>query len=95
MALTAPDSLNLLPRTLDVLTLKILSRGALHGYGIAGNLKSRSGDVLQVGESSLYPALQRFGQRLGSCRMGSFRKQPESALLHAGCGRQEATPRGA
>jgi PadR family transcriptional regulator, regulatory protein PadR len=59
MTLADPDSLNLLPGTLDLLILKILSRGPLHGYGIAENLKSRSDDVLQVGESSLYPALQR------------------------------------
>jgi len=31
----------------------------MHGYGIAQNLKTVSNDVLQVGESSLYPALQR------------------------------------
>jgi PadR family transcriptional regulator, regulatory protein PadR len=59
MALTDPDSLNLLPGTLDLLILKILSRGALHGYGIAEHLKAQSDEVLQVGESSLYPALQR------------------------------------
>ena len=49
----------LLPGTLDLLILKALSRGELHGYGIAQYLKTVSEDVLQVGESSLYPALQR------------------------------------
>jgi len=49
----------LLPGTLDLLILKALARGAMHGYGIAQHLKTRSEDVLQVGESSLYPALQR------------------------------------
>ena len=49
----------LLPGTLDLLILKALARGAMHGYGIAQHLKSLSDDVLQVGESSLYPALQR------------------------------------
>jgi PadR family transcriptional regulator PadR len=49
----------LLPGTLDVLILRILVRGAMHGYGIAQRLKEVSEDVLQVGESSLYPALQR------------------------------------
>ena len=53
------ESLELLPGTLDLLILKALARGAMHGYGIAQHLKSVSGDVLQVGESSLYPALQR------------------------------------
>jgi transcriptional regulator len=36
-----------------------VSRNATHGYGIAEQLKTLSGEVLQVGESSLYPALQR------------------------------------
>src|SRR3990172_1195844 len=49
----------LLPGTLDLLILKTLTRGALHGYAIAEHLRSVSEDVLQVGESSLYPALQR------------------------------------
>ena len=50
---------DLLPGTLDLLILRALVRGALHGYGIAERLKTLSEDVLQVGESSLYPALQR------------------------------------
>src|SRR3954463_11318085 len=58
MALTnqPPD---LLPGTLDLLILRALVAGSLHGYGIAERLKIVSEDVLQVGESSLYPALQR------------------------------------
>jgi transcriptional regulator len=53
------DALNLLPGTLDLLILKTLARGSMHGYAIAESLRSVSDDVLQVGESSLYPALQR------------------------------------
>ena len=50
----------LLPGTLELLVLQALARGGqLHGYGIAQYLKTRSDEVLQVGESSLYPALQR------------------------------------
>jgi PadR family transcriptional regulator len=49
----------LLPGTLDLLILRTLTGGAKHGYGIAQHLKLVSGEVLQVGESSLYPALQR------------------------------------
>ena len=52
----APD---LLPGTLDLLILKALVAGPMHGYGIAQHLKRVSDDVLQVGESSLYPGLQR------------------------------------
>ncbi len=50
---------DLLPGTLDLLILRTLQRGSIHGYGIAQHLRSASNDVLQVGESSLYPALQR------------------------------------
>src|SRR5215831_18618334 len=49
----------LLPGTLDLLILRTLTRGPAHGYAIAEHLRSVSEDVLQVGESSLYPALQR------------------------------------
>jgi len=52
----APD---LLPGTLDLPILGALAHGSKHGYGIAEHLKSMSSEVLQVGESSLYPALQR------------------------------------
>lgn len=50
---------DLMPGTLDMLILKTLSRGALHGYGIAASIKRSSDDVLTVEEGSLYPALQR------------------------------------
>ena len=53
------EPLELLPGTLDLLILKALARGKMHGYGIAQMLKAASQDVLDVGESSLYPALQR------------------------------------
>jgi len=53
------DASELLPGTLDLLILKTLVAGRMHGYGIAQRLKEVSEDVLQVGESSLYPALQR------------------------------------
>jgi PadR family transcriptional regulator, regulatory protein PadR len=58
MALTnqPPD---LLPGTLDMLILRALIRGPMHGYGIAERLRQVSQEVLHVGESSLYPALQR------------------------------------
>ena len=55
----ANESAELLPGTLDLLILRTLVTGAKHGYGIAQHLKLVSGDVLDIGESSLYPALQR------------------------------------
>jgi PadR family transcriptional regulator PadR len=50
---------DLLPGTLDMLVLQTLTAGSMHGYGVAQSLRQRSEDVLQVGEGSLYPALQR------------------------------------
>jgi transcriptional regulator len=50
---------DLLPGTLDLLILRVLASESMHGYGIAQRLRILSSDVLQVGESSLYPALQR------------------------------------
>jgi PadR family transcriptional regulator len=49
----------LLPGTLDLLVLRTLTRGPMHGYGIAQRVRDVSKDVFQIGESSLYPALQR------------------------------------
>jgi PadR family transcriptional regulator PadR len=50
---------DLVPGTLEMLILKTLMRGPLHGFGIAKGIQEASGDVLHVEESSLYPALQR------------------------------------
>jgi len=50
---------DLLPGTLDMLILKVLDRGAMHGFGIAERIRERSENVLSVGEGSLYPALYR------------------------------------
>lgn len=58
MGTTKPAS-ELLPGTLDLLILRALVPNSMHGYGIASRLRQVSDDVLQVGESSLYPALQR------------------------------------
>ena len=53
------SSAELLPGTLDVLILRVLVRSPNHGYGIAQRVRELSRDVFQIGESSLYPALQR------------------------------------
>jgi transcriptional regulator len=50
---------DLLKGTLDLLILRTLQRGPMHGYGIAQQIRNQSEDILQVGEGSLYPALQR------------------------------------
>jgi PadR family transcriptional regulator PadR len=56
---TASQPPDLLPGTLDLLILRSLSGAPRHGYGVAQHILTLSGEVLQVGESSLYPALQR------------------------------------
>jgi len=48
-----------LPGSLDMLILKTLSRGKLHGYAIVQSIQQSSGDELLIEEGSLYPALQR------------------------------------
>ena len=58
MGLTNTPS-DLLPGTLELLILKSLLAGPKHGYAIVEHLRVASRDVLHVGESALYPALQR------------------------------------
>src|SRR5512144_3030281 len=53
----------LLQGTLDLLILKTLSAGSLHGYSIAQRIQQRSDDVLVVEEGSLYPALYRMEEK--------------------------------
>ena len=45
--------------TLDLLVLRTLTEGPLHGWAISRRIRERSGDVLQVNQGSLYPALHR------------------------------------
>jgi PadR family transcriptional regulator PadR len=54
---------DLLQGTLDVLILKIVALGPIHGYAIAQRLQQMSRDVLQVQQGSLYPALHRLEKR--------------------------------
>ena len=55
--------LDLLQGTLDMLVLKTLARGRMHGYAIAESIHLRSDDVLRVEEGALYPALHRLELR--------------------------------
>ena len=50
---------DLLQGTLDMLILRVLSRGDMHGWGIADRIEQLSKSALSVGEGSLYPALYR------------------------------------
>lgn len=57
------DKYELLPGTLDLLVLQVLSRGELHGWGITNKLEQLSKSALQVDEGSLYPALYRMEEK--------------------------------
>lgn len=54
-----PDQLNLIQGTLDMLILKAVSLGPLHGYGVLLRIQQISGDQLSIQQGSLYPALFR------------------------------------
>jgi PadR family transcriptional regulator PadR len=58
-----PKPADLLQGTLDLLILKVLSAQPLHGWAIAKRIQLLSGDVLAVGQGSLYPALHRLEQQ--------------------------------
>lgn len=53
----------LMPGTLDMLILRTIADGPLHGYAIARSIREMSDDVLRVEQGSLYPALYRMEQR--------------------------------
>lgn len=54
---------DLLQGTLDMLILKIVALGPVHGYGISQRIRHISKEVLQVQQGSLYPALHRLEKR--------------------------------
>ena len=57
------DRIELLQGTLDLLILKTIAREPQHGWGVAKRIEALSGDVLSVGQGSLYPALHRLEQQ--------------------------------
>jgi len=59
----ASDKADLLQGTLDLLILKVVALGPIHGYGISQRIRQISKDVLQVQQGSLYPALHRLEKR--------------------------------
>ena len=58
-----PNRTDLLQGTLDLLILKTLRLGTLHGWGISKLVRQLSNDVLQINQGSLYPALYRLEER--------------------------------
>lgn len=59
----AHDSLSLLQGTLDVLILKTLTQGSLHGYAITRSIHERTEGVLEVDDAALYQALHRMERK--------------------------------
>ena len=57
------EKADLLQGTLDLLILKVVALGPIHGYGISQRIRQISSDVLQVQQGSLYPALHRLEKR--------------------------------
>jgi len=83
-----PASLVLLQGTLDLLILKALSGGTLHGYSVARIIRERSGNAFLVEEGALYPALHRLEeQRLIESEWGVSENNRKARYY-------ELTPRG-
>jgi PadR family transcriptional regulator, regulatory protein PadR len=61
--MTPLEKTDLLQGTLDLLILKVVALGPVHGYGIAQRIRQMSQEVLQVQQGSLYPALHRLEKR--------------------------------
>ena len=58
-----PAQIDLLQGTLDLLILKALALGPMHGFGVSSRISQLSKDALQVQQGSLYPALHRLEQQ--------------------------------
>lgn len=63
MGTRGPGLPDILRGTLDLLILQALNRGPAHGYAVARWIEQATGDVLAVGEGTLYPALHRLEER--------------------------------
>ena len=87
-------SLQIYKGTLDVLILRTVSGGPLHGYGIAKAILDASGEVFDVEEGALYPALRRLEQKgLLSGRWGRTESGREARFYRLTApGRAESSP---
>jgi len=61
--MSSKDKADLLQGTLDMLILKALSLGPMHGFGVRGRIMQMAEDMLRVEEGSLYPALYRMEEQ--------------------------------
>jgi PadR family transcriptional regulator, regulatory protein PadR len=86
--------LDLLQGTLDMLILKAVTLGPLHGYGVLLRIQQISKGHLEIQQGSLYPALYRLSPGLDHWRVGRVGEQSQSEVLLPDCGRQaQATSR--
>jgi DNA-binding PadR family transcriptional regulator len=75
---------DILQGALDMLILKALSLGSLHGYGIIQRIRQLSDELLEVEQGSLYPAVYRTrAARLDQFEVGGDRDRPPGQVLHA------------
>ena len=82
-----PPRVTLLPGTLDVLVLKAVSLGPLHGYGVLLRIEQITRGALLVEQGALYPALFRLEQQGTAChRVGCVGQQPAGEVLPADTG---------
>ena len=87
----ASDRIELLKGTLDLLVLRTLVFGPMHGHGIAKAIQSQSDDLLLVEHGSLYPALHRLvRQRWLAAELAGHAQGPADEVLSADAGRTAA-----
>ena len=86
--------LPLVKGTVDMLVLKALSWGPMHGFGISQWLEERSRGALGLDDSAMYQVLHRVEARgLGQCRVADHRQQPPRPILQAHAARTGAPAR--
>jgi hypothetical protein len=84
--------IDLLQGTLDMLILKAVSLGPLHGYGVLLRIQQISGEQLHIQQGSLYPALPAGTPGVDLQRVGRIRQQPQGEVLPADRGWPPSTP---
>ena len=84
---------DLLQGTLDLLILKALSLGPLHGYGIIQRIRQLSNALLDVEQGSLSGSLPDRAARLDQFQVGGDRDRPQGQVLHADESREQTTHR--